>query len=41
MGNDIDSGVLFKSICLIFFSTYVGSLLIGISTYNGFNIITH
>ena len=40
MGNDIGSGVSFKSICF-FFSTYVGSSVIGTRTSNGFDVITH
>ena len=41
MGNDIGSGVLFKSVCFDFFSTYVGSSVIGTRTSNGFDDITH
>ena len=41
MGNDIGSGVSFKSICFDFFSTYVGSSVIGTLTFNGFDVITH
>ena len=41
MGNDIGSGVSFESICFYFFSTYVGSFVIGTRTSNGFDVITH
>ena len=41
MGNDIGSGVLFKSVCFDFFSTNVGSSVIGTRTSNGFDDITH
>ena len=41
MSNDIGSGVLFKSVCFDFFSTNVGSSVIGTRTSNGFNDITH
>ena len=41
MGNDIGSGVLFKSILLDLFSTNVGSSVIGTRTSNGFDDITH
>ena len=40
MGNDIGSGVSFKSVCFDFFSTYVGSLVMGTRTSNGFDVIT-
>jgi len=41
MGNDIGSGVSFKSVCFDFFSTNVGSSVIGTRTSNGFDDITH
>ena len=41
MGNDIGSGVLFKSVCFGFFSTNVGSSVIGTCISNGFDDITH
>ena len=41
MGNDIGSGVLFKSVCFYFFSTNVGSSVIVTRTSNGFNDIAH
>ena len=41
MGNDIGSGVLFKSVCFDFFSPNVGSLVIRTRTCNGFDVITH
>ena len=41
MVNDIGSGVLFKSVCFDFISTYVGSSVIGTRTSNGFDVITH
>ena len=41
MDNDIGSGVSFKSVCFDFFSTYVGSSVIGTRTSNGFDVITH
>ena len=41
MGNDIDLGVLFKSISFDFFSTNVGSSVIETHTSNGFDDITH
>ena len=43
MGNDISSGLsfLFPSICFDFFSTYIGSLVIGTHTSSGFDVITH
>ena len=41
MGNDIGSGVLFKLVCFGFFSTNVGSSVIGTRTSNGFDDITH
>ena len=41
MGNDIGSVVSFKSVCFDFFSTNVGSLVIGTRTSNGFDDITH
>jgi hypothetical protein len=41
MGNDIGSGVSTKSICFDFFSTNVGSSVIGTRTFNGFDDITH
>ena len=39
MGNDISSGVSFKSVCFDFFSTYVGNSVIGTRTSNGFDVI--
>ena len=41
MGSEIGSGVLFKSICFDFFSTNIGSSVIGTRTSNGFDDITH
>ena len=41
MGNDIGTGVLFKSVCFDFFSTYVGSSVIGTHASNSFDVITH
>ena len=41
MSNDIGSGVLFKSVCFDFFSTYIGSTVIGTRTSNDFAVITH
>ena len=41
MGNDIGLGVTFKSICFDFFSTNIGSSVIGTRTSNGFDDITH
>ena len=41
MGNDIGSGVSFKSVCFDFFSTYIGSSVIGTRASNGFDVITH
>ena len=41
MGNDISSGVSFKSVCFDFFSNNVGSSVIGTLTSNGFVDITH
>ena len=41
MVNDNGSGVSFKSVCFDFFSTNVGSSVIGTRTSNGFNDITH
>ena len=41
MDNDIGSGVSFKSICFDFFSTNIGSSVIGTRTSNGFDDITH
>ena len=41
MGDDNGSGVSFKSICFDFFSTNVGSSVIGNRTSNGFDDITH
>ena len=41
MGNDIGSGVLFNSVYFDFFSTNVDSSVIGTSTSNGFDDITH
>ena len=41
MGNDIGSGVSFKSVCFDFFSNKVGSLVNGTRTSNGFDDITH
>ena len=41
MGNDIGLGVLFKSVCFDFFSTNVGSSVIGTRTSKGFEDITH
>ena len=40
MGNDIGSGVPFKSVCFDFFSTNVGSSVIQTCTSNGFDDIT-
>ena len=40
MGNDIGSGVLFKSICFDFFSIYMGNSVIRTHTSNGFDVIT-
>ena len=41
MGNNIGSGVSFKSVCFDFFSTYVGSSVIGTRSTTGFDVITH
>ena len=41
MGNDICSGVSFKSVYFDFFSTYIGSSVIKTRTSNGFDDITH
>ena len=41
MGNDIGLGVLFKSVCFDFFSTYVGSSVTENRTTNGSDDITH
>ena len=41
MGNDIGSGVSIKSIFFDFFSTNVGSSVIGTRNFNGFDDITH
>ena len=41
MGNDIRTGVLLKSVCFDFFSTYVGSSVIETHTSNSFDVITH
>ena len=41
MGNDIGSGVLFKFVCFDFFSTNVGSSVIGTRTSNSFDDINH
>ena len=42
MGNAIGSGVSFKSVCFdFFFSTNIGSSVIGTHTSNGFDDITH
>ena len=41
MGNDIGSGVLFKSVCFDFFSTNIGSSIIGTRTSYGLDDITH
>ena len=41
MGNDINLGVLFKSVCFDFFSTNIGSSVIGTSISNGLDDIAH
>ena len=41
MGNDIGSGVLLKSVCFDFFSTNIGSSVIGTCTSNGFDDIAY
>ena len=41
MGNDIGTGVLFKSVCFDLFSTYVGNSVIKTRTSNGSDDITH
>ena len=41
MGNDIGSGMSFKSVCFDFFPTNVGSSVIGTRTSNGFDVINH
>ena len=41
MGNDIGTGVWFKSVCFDFFSTYVGISVIKTHTSNGSDDITH
>ena len=41
MGYDIGSGVSFESVYFDFFSTYVGSSVIGTRIFNGFDVITH
>ena len=41
MGYDIGSGVSFESVYFDFFSTYVGSSVIGSCTSKGFDVITH
>ena len=40
MGNDICSSLLFKSVHFDFFTTNVGSSVIGTHTFNGLNDIT-
>ena len=40
MGDDIGSGLSFKSVCFDFFSTNVGSSVIGTRTSTGFDVIT-
>ena len=39
--NLIGSGLLFKAVCFDFFSTNVGSSVIGTCTSNGVDDITH
>ena len=41
MGNDIGLDESFQSVCFDFFATYVGNSVIGTSTSNGFDVITH
>ena len=41
MGNDIGSGVSFKSVYSDFFSTYIGSSVIGTGAFTSFDVITH
>ena len=41
IGNDIGSGVSFKSVYFDFFSTNLGSSVIWTRTSNGFDDITH
>ena len=41
MGNDIGTGVLFKSVYFDFFSTFIGSSVIKTRTSNGSDDITH
>ena len=41
MGNDIGLGVSFKSVCFDFFSTNVGSSVIGNCASNGFDDMTY
>ena len=41
LGNDIGSGMWFKSVCFNFFSTNSGSSVIGTHTSNGFDDIIH
>ena len=40
MGNDIGSGVLFKSVCFDFFFTNIGSSVIGTRASNVFDVMT-
>ena len=41
MGNDIGFGVLLKSVCFDFFSTYVGSSVMVTHNSNRYDVITH
>ena len=41
MGNDIGSDLSFKSVYFDYFSTNVGSSVIGTRTFDGFDDITH
>jgi hypothetical protein len=41
MGDDIDLGLSSMSVCLSFFSNYVGSSAFGTHASTGFYVITH
>ena len=40
MGNDIGSGLSFKAVCFEFFSTRIGSSVIGTLSTTSFDVIT-
>ena len=40
MGNDINSGLLFKVVCFDFRSTNIGNLVIGTPSTTSFDVIT-